>query len=230
MLIRDIFALPIERPIKGVIKVDELADADVIQELSEYVLTESIERNLMDFLEVYTESRLHPTDRVGAWISGFFGSGKSHFAKILGHLLENRVVDGKSAAEHFQLRLANSFNESDIKALLFQLAANFETHTALFQIKAEEDQMVKDSMTKILYRQFLLMQGFSADFAIAQVETDLMREGKYEEFKRIIEEQRKKPWEEARKVMLFVQKDMATALTKLFPNQYKNSQEALAAL
>jgi hypothetical protein len=230
MLVKDIFALPIERSIKGVIKVDELSDADVIQELSEYVLTESIERNLMDFLEVYTESRLHPTDRVGAWISGFFGSGKSHFAKILGHLLENRVVDGKPAAEHFHLRLASSPNESDIKALLFQLAANFENYTAMFQIKAEEDQMVKDSMTKILYRQFLLMQGFSSDFGIAQVEIDLMREGKYEEFKKIIEEQRQKPWEEARKVMLFVQKDMATALAKLFPNRYKTPQEALDAL
>ncbi|MFQ6044314.1 MAG: BREX system P-loop protein BrxC, partial [Candidatus Poribacteria bacterium] len=230
MLIKDIFASPIERPIKGVIKVDELSDADVIQELSEYVLTESIERNLMDFLEVYAESRLHPTDRVGVWISGFFGSGKSHFAKILGHLLENRVVDGKPAAERFHLRLAGSPNESDIKALLFQLAANFDNHTAMFQIKAEEDQMVKDSMTKILYRQFLLMQGFSSDFGIAQVEIDLMREGKYEEFKKIIAEQRQKPWEEARKVMLLVQKDMATALAQLFPNQYRNPQEALAAL
>ena len=68
-------------------------------DLREYVVTAPIEGALMAFLEGYAESRTATTDRIGVWISGFFGAGKSHFAKMLGYLLENRAVGGQTARE-----------------------------------------------------------------------------------------------------------------------------------
>ena len=83
MEIRDLFAKDINRSINGVVKVQDNKSESVRQELEEYVVTRELQRHFADFFEVYDRSLDVPTDKVGGWISGFFGSGKSHFLKIL---------------------------------------------------------------------------------------------------------------------------------------------------
>ena len=68
--LKDIFVHPIERYIPPVAKVDDVAEATVEAELSEYVVTTPIEQALADFLDVYVASRTEPTDQIGVWISG----------------------------------------------------------------------------------------------------------------------------------------------------------------
>lgn len=93
-LLKDMFVYPVERYIPPVAKVDEVAEKTIATELGEYLVTAPIERALVNFLEVCAESRTAPTDRIGVWISGFFGSGKSPFAKVLSYLLTNPTVAG----------------------------------------------------------------------------------------------------------------------------------------
>ncbi|WP_246255758.1 DUF6079 family protein [Parasphingorhabdus flavimaris] len=90
-ILRDIFEKEVDRPIEGVIKADD--DASLKNELEEYVLTNEIEKQIEKFLDAYK----HYTTANGVWISGFFGSGKSHLLKILAMVLENRAVDGAVA-------------------------------------------------------------------------------------------------------------------------------------
>ncbi|MBN0120058.1 hypothetical protein JTL56_34495, partial [Pseudomonas aeruginosa] len=66
-------------------------------ELSEYVLTDEVAKRLEHFLDAYTD--YHGAN--GVWVSGFFGSGKSHLLKMLALLLENRSIDGSSALDIF---------------------------------------------------------------------------------------------------------------------------------
>ena len=94
MKIKDLFLKPIDRPINGVIKADQMDAASVWQELEEYVVTKQISDYLGKFFDAYLEAMDRPndaaiTERMGVWVSGFFGSGKSHFIKILSYLLEN---------------------------------------------------------------------------------------------------------------------------------------------
>ena len=84
--IQDLFAKPIERPIEGVIKADD--ERNLQNEVEEYVITAEVAKSLDDFVDRY----LGEIITNGVWISGFFGSGKSHFVKILSYLLENRIV------------------------------------------------------------------------------------------------------------------------------------------
>ena len=86
MKIRDMFYKPINRDIKGVIKVGQADDENVYQELEEYVVTTELEEYMTRFFNAYTRSldeKSNKTgkDKMGVWISGFFGSGKSHFVK-----------------------------------------------------------------------------------------------------------------------------------------------------
>jgi len=93
MTLSAIFRKPIDRPIEGVIKADD--DASLGLEVEEYVVTNEIAKRLEDFLGAYT----HYEGANGVWISGFFGSGKSHLLKMLALLLEDRDIKGKRFVE-----------------------------------------------------------------------------------------------------------------------------------
>ena len=95
MELNRIFLHPVRRPIEGVIKADD--ESSLYVELSEYVLTDEVAKRLEHFLDAYND--YHGAN--GVWVSGFFGSGKSHLLKILALLLENRVVDSSSALDIF---------------------------------------------------------------------------------------------------------------------------------
>ena len=75
--LKNIYAKDINREIQGVIKVDD--ENFIKQELDEYVVTDELLKHFKTFYNAYTKSINKPTEGMGVWISGFFGSGKSHF-------------------------------------------------------------------------------------------------------------------------------------------------------
>ena len=77
------FADDINRKINGVIKVDQAADDVIEQELNEYVITRELKKHFITFFNYYGDAFDQPTADMGVWISGFFGSGKSHLRKPL---------------------------------------------------------------------------------------------------------------------------------------------------
>src|SRR5271157_4754173 len=116
MLIKNLFERDIFRPINGVVKADQLDDSSVWQELDEFVVTKELDQHLRKFFSSYTEAINHPNDavvagRIGVWISGFFGSGKSHFIKVLSYLMRNRQhsFEGQSrqAVDFFQEKITD---------------------------------------------------------------------------------------------------------------------------
>ena len=98
-----IYAKDIYREIQGVIKVD--SETFIKQELEEYVVTDELLKHFKTFFESFDKSINKPTENMGVWISGFFGSGKSHFLKILSYILENRSVDGKNSVDYFEEKI-----------------------------------------------------------------------------------------------------------------------------
>ena len=104
MKIQNMFLKDIDRQISGVIKVGQIETEDKKQELDEYVVTRElcVTKHFREFFDNYTASMDRPTDNIGVWISGFFGSGKSHFLKILSYVLDDTLVDGKHANEYFK--------------------------------------------------------------------------------------------------------------------------------
>lgn len=195
MKIKDMFVKPIDRDIQGVIKVGQDDEVNKKQELEEYVVTRELQKHFRDFFHNYRKGIVGNTDKIGVWISGFFGSGKSHFLKILSYLLENKEIDGKTPLEYF-------IEDEKIKdpAVIadMQLACSTPTDTILFNIDSKSKSAGtkgKDSILNVFLRAFNEKLGFSTDPHLADLERHLTEEGKYEEFKTRYEEMHNLNWE-----------------------------------
>ncbi|WP_179394507.1 BREX system P-loop protein BrxC [Lacticaseibacillus absianus] len=180
MKIKELFAKPIDRDIQGVIKVSQ--ESNIKVELDEYVVTRELQDQFAKFFSAYEKALQGPTDDMGVWISGFFGSGKSHFLKILSYILENREVDGRPAVEFFADKINDSFVYTRMQA-----AANSNTQVILFNIdsKAMNDGKTDSNVIlDVFLRVFNEMQGYSnKNHWIADLERQLDERGHYEAFK-----------------------------------------------
>jgi hypothetical protein len=216
MRIADMFLKPIDRDIKGVIKVGQDDKSNIYQELDEYVVTKQLAKHFRDFFEGYKKGINRHTDKMGVWISGFFGSGKSHFLKILSYLLQNKEVNGKRAIDFFTdgQKLDDAMVIADIK-----LAENISTDVILFNIdsKSESDaKSNKDTIIDVFMRVFNEMQGFCGSLPfLAELEQKLAQDGQYNAFKEKYLEVAKTKWEESREEFYFIQDEIVEVLSAL---------------
>lgn len=211
--LKEMFYKPIDRDIKGVIKVGQADDENIKQELEEYVVTGELNKHIERFFEAYKEGIISHTDKNGVWISGFFGSGKSHFLKILSYLLENRVIEGKKAIEYFNDKGLDNFTLANMKA-----AEDVSTDVILFNIDSKSDsdsKSNKDAIVNVFNKVFNEMQGFCGSMPwIADLERQMVKDGVYEEFKRVFEEISGTPWIEAREDFYYEEDSIIEALSK----------------
>ena len=216
MIIKDLFAKPIDRDIKGVIKVGQDDDANIRQELEEYVVTRELEKHFRDFFSSYKRGITGTTDKMGVWISGFFGSGKSHFLKILSYLLGNIEVDGRHAIDYFteDKKIRDSMVLADMR-----LAGTVPTDVILFNIDSKSEmtgKQSKDAIVSVFLRVFNEMLGFSGAIPhLADLERKLSEDGRYDEFKAKFEEATGDVWQEARNDFDFIQDDVVDVLADM---------------
>ncbi len=216
MKIQEMFVKPIDRDIKGVIKVGQGEDSNVKQELEEYVVTRELQKHFAEFFSAYKKGIIGTTDKMGVWISGFFGSGKSHFLKILSYLLENRTVDGKRAIDYFidDKKISDGMVLADMK-----LAAETPADVILFNVDskgAASGKQDKDAIVSVFLKVFNEMQGFyGANPHIADLERKLFYDGRYEEFMEKFEDANGDPWVEARNEFDYSQDDVVDVLADM---------------
>lgn len=201
MIIQDMFAEDINRKINGVIKVDQDADDVIEQELNEYVITRELKKHFITFFNYYGDAFDQPTADMGVWISGFFGSGKSHFLKMLSYLLENKEVKGIRSVERFRKK----FEDDPATFMLIDRATKGTTETILFNIDIEGfSNKDKTAVLRVFAKMFYNHLGFYGEnLKVAMMERYIDQQGKTEEFRRIFEEKRGKPWLEMRRVFAF---------------------------
>src|SRR3954454_8038870 len=132
-MIQELFERDIKREIREVIKVDQNESAVLLNEIEEYIVTDSIRSSFGSILDAYAEVPNKPSDRMAVWVSGFFGSGKSSFAKLLGVAVENRDLHGKSAAELVAGRIA----DDRVHVLLRKIEQKMPTEVVMFDLATD---------------------------------------------------------------------------------------------
>ncbi|MCD7882907.1 MAG: BREX system P-loop protein BrxC [Lachnospiraceae bacterium] len=184
MKIREMFLQEIDRPIAGVVMVGQNQEKDKKQELSEYVVTKEMTKHFREFFANYTASIQTPTDEIGVWISGFFGSGKSHFLKILSYILDDTLVAGMHANEYFKDK-ENLLSDPTIYANM-ELASHTPTQAILFNVDSKSASTAKtdsNAIVTVFNRVFNEKLGYDgANPALADLERQLDEEGKYQLF------------------------------------------------
>ena len=196
MKFKDIFARDIDRHMDSVIKSDD--GRYVADELEEYVLTPEVRRFLTRFCDEYNNPRAAGN---GAWISGFYGSGKSHLLKMLSYLLENQTVGDKSALDFILPKIQN---DAMLASALERACARTPSESILFNVGGKSDAQRRDTGESLLNAFIKVLNEQCGYFAgeqahVAALERDLDRAGLYESFKDEIQRSMGRSWETVRK-------------------------------
>lgn len=201
MRIQSMFHDDINRPINGVIKVDQDAVEVIEQEVREYVITKELRKHFSAFFNYYSDSFDVPTADIGVWISGFFGSGKSHFLKMLSYILENRSIGSTNTVEMFRQK----FEDDPATFMQIDRATKGETETILFNIDIESSiNKDKTAVMRVFAKMFYNHLGFYGEnLKVAMLEYYIEQSGKTEEFRRVFEEKKGKSWVEMRRAFAF---------------------------
>jgi molybdopterin converting factor small subunit len=191
--IKDLFKKSIDRNIEGVVTIGNEADEKIFQELDEFVVTAEIVKHFRTFFKKYRESLTTTTGKMGIWISGYFGSGKSHFLKMLGYIIENKKVSDLTAPEFFQDKIQDQTVFADLEK-----SANSNTKVIIFNIDSKAgsgDKAKPQAIMDVMLRTFNEAVGLSATIPwVADLERELIKEEVYESFQSAFIKYSKKDW------------------------------------
>jgi hypothetical protein len=237
--IRDIITRDIGVEIEGVVKV---FDENTLQtELREYVVTDKIEEELKRIFDTFTQvsetlRRGGPArDVMGIWVSGFFGSGKSHFSKVLGHLLQNTSL-GNTAAERsidaFTNHLSDTPRGRDLRLRLGELKLNAEIRAVFFEIRSRQSLTNPNSVGEILLSEFYRSIGLAQNFVVARVERGLQRRGLLGKLEQAYEERFGVPWcsSDGRDDLRTLRRRLSQILPLVDPTEHPDETAAREAL
>ena len=216
--IQGLFAKPVDRPIDGVIKAADERHLQV--ELDEYVVTREVSKGLDAFTDAYLNN---PTAN-GVWISGFFGSGKSHLLKMLSLMLDSEKRVGEQACRPVEILLPKVENEllrADLKkataiparSLLFNIAEKFDG------VGGTHEAPILEVFMKVLNE----LQGYYGNQGyVAQFEHDLHKRDQFKNFKQTYQRVNCRSWENDRDALATVTK---RSFAKAFAEQFGGSED-----
>jgi hypothetical protein len=195
-LFRDMPSIPIE----PIIHVDLSDETIVSREIDEYVVTDNIRDQLENLADGYAETSRNPSEATNVWVSGFFGSGKSSFAKMIGYAISNPVVGGRTATE----RLLARTNSLKLEALLTTAHTLAPAVTVFLDLASGRDMLREgESLVLPVYRAMLRGFGYSANEVLAELEITLEAEERLAAFElAVLEATRGKSWVQVRDVGL----------------------------
>lgn len=217
--IKDILSIELENDIKNVIDLNSQNEEDIKDELDGFILTESLAKHLSDFLDVFCSDMKES----GVWLSGFYGSGKSYFAKMIGFLIANPVIKGTPMRDRFMPKLIGLKNKEIIENQIRSLGKT-DYQVTLF------DCAKVDSSHGISYMamsHFLLSLGFLSNW-IGMMEFNLMLENRYDKFLATVKEQNAgKDWYDIRKKMSAVPALKKAILTFMAEDEYEETRKLI---
>jgi len=177
--IGELLARDLGQPIEEIIKVDQVNEESVYTELTEYIATERILEQYRSLLKAIAEAPSEAHEGIGVWVSGFFGSGKSSFAKNLGYILSNPSIKGIPASDLFKRQVS----DRRLGEFLDLINTSIPTEVIMFDVSV--DRAVKktnERIAEVMYTVLLRELDYAEDYDLAELEIELEREGKLDEF------------------------------------------------
>ena len=117
MKIKELLTIDLSEDIKNVIDLEDVSEKEIQTEIESYIVTDGLASEYASFVDTFTSNILE----TGVWISGFYGSGKSYFGKMLGYMISNRIISGTPARDRITQRFTGVNDEALVKNALSRL-------------------------------------------------------------------------------------------------------------
>lgn len=213
--IKDIYKKDISHKVKGVIMAEQWDDKTVYEELEEFVITRELNKHITKFFEAYNDVNENKKDTIWVWISGFFGSWKSHLLKILSYLLENREVKWKTPLKFFNEKL------EDEPLLIWDITRaiwNSNIDVMLFNIDSragKNSKNNKDGILEVFVKVFNEKLWYCSDIPwLADFEHTLFMKWDYKKFKTKFKEVSNEDWNKIKDNFYFERENVIKALSQ----------------
>lgn len=237
--IKDLIRRDLSQKVEGVVKVFDRSA--LATEIREYVVTDKIEEEIKKIVDTFTQASDvlrrggNARDVMGIWVSGFFGSGKSHFAKVLGYLLQNDSLENggtETCIDVFEKHLSETPRGRDIRLRLAELRKLTSIKTIAFEIRSRQSLTNPNSVGEILLGEFYRSIGYSENFVIARIERRLDRRGLLPKLRESFEKRFGIPWDhpEGRDDLATVRRKLSKILPEVDPDSYHTEDDALTGL
>ena len=215
--IATLFANDIHRRIEEVIKVDQTDEEIITDEINEYVVTDVIRTHYTNIFDAYRETPNKPHEGIAVWVSGFFGSGKSSFAKMLGLSIANRMVAGEPAGERF----ARQARGDKLQVLLKAINEKIPTHAVIFDVSTDRGiRSGNQTLTEIMYGLFLQSLGYAKDLDLSELEIGLEKKGQLTRFEEEYQKIYAKDWSAEKGKVAFALSEASRVQHSLDPETY----------
>lgn len=213
----------IYRAIEKVITYGVSQEARLKAEISEYVVTESIEEQFEKLLsKMQAAMEAGGQNEVGVWVSGFYGSGKSSFTKYLGLAFDDNIkIDGTPFIQHLQDRL----KKSTTKALLTSVARRFPAAVLMLDLASEQVAgATMEEVSTVLYYKVLQWAGYSRNLKVAAFERKLKKDNRHAEFLQLFSDYTDGlDWDDYRNDELVVDSVIPELAHQMYPSLFKTS-------
>jgi hypothetical protein len=233
--IGDLLVRDLKQKIEEIIKVDQTDEQSVYTEITEYIATDRIKEQYRKLFKDIADAPSDPHEGVGVWVSGFFGSGKSSFAKNLGYVLANRKVLDQSASDLFLAQV----NDKRLSEWAKLINVRIPTEVIMFDIQTDRSKSghTKQEFSDFLYRVLLRELGYADEFDLAELEISLESEGKLEEFIQryderyaALDKEGKGSWLQRGRKNTQVWNRSGVILHELFPDTYRTPESFAQSL
>jgi len=208
--INDILSIKIKDDIKSVIDLNQQDEQDIVDELEGFILTESLAKHLQDFCDFFVSQTKQP----GLWLSGFYGSGKSYFTKMIGFLLKNPTIQGTPFKDRFANKLTGLPNEGLLKNSINELGRT-QNHVVLFDSAKSTGN---HGISYMMMSAFLKSLSLNDDW-VGLVEYNLLLSGRYQQFCDKVQQKYGDSWQTLKKNMDQVYDVLEETMTDGFCSQ-----------
>ncbi len=234
MLLRELFQSDVTRPIAPVVYFHEQSPERLEAEVGEYIITggwpeghpnrrrvpSGIHEEYVRLLDAIAAELAKPggPELPTAWISGFYGSGKSSFAKLLGLALDGAALpDGRSITEAWLAR-DTSPRAAELRTAWDRLRRKIEPVAVVFDVGsvARSDEHVHAAAVRQVQRRL----GYcTTEPLVADFELKLERDGAWPAFESKALQVLGRPWSEVKDRAL-AEEDFSLVLSELYPQRY----------